>query len=283
MMGRDAPEARMRIFDELPARIGRTQKPAPRRDGPEASPARPNAAPHLRNLDQSTMLELQRTAGNAAVTSLLAGDRGATGERRAPRRQEVGAPKPRIDLGAFAFGRPSMFAALADKSETENEAEEQDQTIDVGTFAERRGGVRIVAEVSGGFNSPDFPDGLKFTQTIETNAPLRGASSPYVDPHPKDDAKPFYWTDAQQQKYPTTFKDHPWRYPPTGSAAKFWQGTLALNGVDEASRTVTGLDYITYGFILDAAGNVKLNFPANVDGEHHRQTLAGEWTGWTFD
>ena len=173
---------------------------------------------------------------------------------------------------------------MPDKSEVENEAEEQDQSIDVGTFAARTGGVRIVGEIGGGYRArTDFPDGLKFTQTIETNAPLRAASSPYVDPHPNDDTKPFYWTDAQQKKYPTTFKDHPWRYPPTGSAAKYWQATLALNGVDEASKTVTGFDYITYGFMIDAAGDVKMNYPANLDGENHRQTLANEFSGWTFD
>ena len=32
-----------------------------------------------------------------------------------------------------------------------------------------------------------------------------------------------------------------------------------------------------------AAGNIKLNYPANVDGENHRQTLAEEFSGWTFD
>ena len=271
----------MHIFDELPARIARTQKPAPRNGGPAPVAARPNEPPNVQALDESATLDLQRTAGNAAVSALLAG---TGGRGPSSRKQEVGAPQPRIDLSAFAFGRPSqLVAAVTDKSETENEAEEQDQTIDVGTFAERRGGVRIVAEISGGIDTPDFPDGLKFTQTIQTNAPLRGAAPPYVDPHPNDDAKPFYWTDAQQQRYPTTFKDHPWRYPPTGSAAKFWQGTLALNGVDEANRTVTGLDYVTYGFILDPAGTVKLNYPANVDGEHHRDILAGQFSGWTFD
>lgn len=269
----------MRIFDDLPARIARAQKPAPDRRG--IVPGRPNEPPDAQRLDESAILSLQRSAGNAAVSALLAAGRGRA---RKPPKVEVGAPGPRIDLGAFAFGRPSQtFAVVPDKSEIESEAEEQDQTIDVGTFTERRGGVRIIAEVGGGYDSTEFPDGFKFTQTIETNAPLRGAASPYVDPHPNDDAKPFYWTDAQQQKYPTTFKDHPWRYPPTGSAAKYWQATLALNGVDEAGKTVTGFDYITYGFILDAAGNVKLNYPANVDGENHRQALANAFSGWTFD
>ena len=78
-------------------------------------------------------------------------------------------------------------------------------------------------------------------------------------------------------------RDYPKRNPPTGSAMKYWQATLALNGIDEAGKTVTGFDYLTYGFIMDAAGNIKLNYPANVDGENHRQTLAEEFSGWTFD
>jgi hypothetical protein len=269
----------VRTYDEQLIRTTRQQRPAAdRRDGRAAEPARPNEPPAVQSLDESAVLNLQRFAGNAAVASLLS-TQAPTG-----RKEEVGAPQPHFDLGAFAPERsPGAFAGMPDKSETEIESEETDQNIDVGTFAARRGGVRIVGEVSGGFSSADFPDGLKFTQTIETNAPLRGATSPYVDPHPNDDSKPFYWTDVQQRRYPTTFKDHPWRYPPTGSAAKYWQATLALNGVDEANKTVTGFDYITYGFILDAAGDVKMNYPANVDGENHRQTLANEWSGWTFN
>jgi len=111
---------------------------------------------------------------------------------------------------------------------------------------------------------------------------LHGADAPYVDPHPNDDMKPFYWTDVEQRMYPTTFKDHPSRNPPTGTAVTYWQATLALNGVDEASKSVTGFDYVTYGFLIDAAGNVKLNYPQQVDGENHRQTLKNEWSSWTF-
>jgi hypothetical protein len=51
-------------------------------------------------------------------------------------------------------------------------------------------------------------------------------------------------------------------------------------GVNESSRTMTGFDYITYGFVMDAAGNVKLSFPQSIDGENHRQTLKNEWSSW---
>jgi len=267
----------MHAYDDLFAR-----SPARRPPAGDRSPAlaRPNAPFGQGPLDPATVLNLQRLAGNSAVTELLAGgDRGPV----APRDEEVGAPQPRLSLGSFASDSLSRtFGAMPDKSATERE-EESDQSVDVGTFVARQRGLKIVAEISGGFDSADYPDGFKFTQTIDTNAPLHGANAPYVDPHPNDDMKPFYWTDVEQRMYPTTFKDHPSRNPPSGTQVTYWQATLALNGVDEASKTVTGFDYLTYGFIMDAAGNVKLNYPQNTDGTNHRQTLQNEWSSWTFN
>jgi hypothetical protein len=292
MDGQHRPEAAMRIHDEQIARNARLRPPVPASQAERAADnRRPNAPPNVQALDESAVLDLQRFAGNAAVTELLA-DGAARSGPPAAKDEEVGAPRPHFDLGGFAgfdprraLGAASFgtmpFGAMPDKSPTETE-QEQDQSVDVGTFAAQARGLKIIAEASGVFESTDFPDGFKFTQTIETNAPLHGAVSPYVDPHPNDDTKPFYWTDAEQRKYPTTFRDHPSRNPPMSSAVTYWQATLALNGVDEANKTVTGFDYLTYGFIMDAAGNVKLNFPANVDGANHRQTLMNEWSGWTF-
>lgn len=267
----------MRIYDDQLAR-----NPGRRPGSGDRAPglARPNAPVDSGPLDEATVLNLQRLAGNSAVTELLAD--GGKPKRTQPT-EEVGAPQPRLALGAFASDTLSRtFGAMPDKSATEKE-EETDQHVDVGTFTPLNRGLKIVAEISGGFNSADFPDGLKFTQTIDTNAPLHGANAPYVDPHPNDDMKPFYWTDVEERMYPTTFKDHPSRNPPTGSQVTYWQATLALNGVDEAKKTVTGFDYITYGFIMDAAGNVKLSYPQNTDGENHRQALKNEWSSWTFD
>jgi hypothetical protein len=273
----------MRTYDDQLARDARRRTQPAARQSDLARLARPNEPPTVQALDESAVLDLQRFAGNAAVTQLLAD--GAS-RPRSTKADEVGAPQPRFDLGAFnpfsPFGMSQTFGRAPDKSPYETE-QEQDQGFDVGTFAPRAKGLKIIAEASGVFESTDYPDGFKFTQTIETNAPLHGATSPYVDPHPNDDRKPFYWTDAEQTLYPTTFKDHPSRNPPTGTAVTYWQATLALNGVDEASKTVTGFDYMTYGFTMDAAGTVKLNFPANIDGTNHRQTMTNEWSGWTFN
>ena len=121
----------MRTYDEQLARTNRQPRPAAdRRDGRAAEPARPNEPPTVQALDESAILDLQRFAGNTAVAGLL------STQRPTGRKEEVGAPQPRFDLGAFAPERPSQaFAGMPDKSETEVETEEQDQSIDVGTFA----------------------------------------------------------------------------------------------------------------------------------------------------
>ena len=38
---------------------------------------------------------------------------------------------------------------------------------------------------------------LNYIQIINTNVPLGGATSPYIDPQPNDDNLPFYWTKAE--------------------------------------------------------------------------------------
>ncbi|HEX5014486.1 MAG TPA: hypothetical protein VFV72_10045 [Candidatus Limnocylindrales bacterium] len=275
----------MRTFDERLLGGARTQRQFGARV--DAGSARSNEPPAADHLDESVVLNLQRLAGNAAVTSLLSGERAASSAT--PRPSEVGAPMPRLDVGAFGTDGRSILGAVGgqpDKSPEEKEGEfdqaPKDVKTDVGTFAQTNRGVRIVAEINGGFSSDEFPDGLKFTQVIETNKPLNGASSPYTDPHPNDDEKPFYWTDPEQERFPTTFKDHPKRNPPTGGEVTYWQATLALNGVNEETKSVVGFDYITYGFMVDAAGGIRLSYPQHVDGETHRQALSAEFSSWTF-
>lgn len=223
-----------------------------------------NAPPAAQRLDAASVLSLQRLAGNRAVTDLLA---------------SLGIA-PRLQVSSFGR-RPATRGGFPDKS-IDPSSERQDQSVDTSTFVATATGVKIVAEASGVTESAEFPDGFKFTQVIETNDPLHGATSPYVDPHPNDDTKPFYWTDAEQTKYPTTFRDAPSRTAPTGTAATWWQATLGLNGVNEGAKTVTGYDYLTYGFTLDSAGRVTISGPASVDGTNHRSQLAAEFSGWTF-
>lgn len=160
-------------------------------------------------------------------------------------------------------------------------SEMQDQNASVTTFAATANGVRIEVEATGVYTSATYPDGFKWTQTIDTNVPKGGTSSPYVDPRPNDDTKPFYYTDAEQVAYPTTFRDSPSR-PAPASGATTWEAILGLNGVDESTKTVTGFDYLTYGFSIDSTGSVTLRAPSAGAGANHRSTLSSEFPAWTF-
>ncbi|WDE02558.1 hypothetical protein [Thalassomonas actiniarum] len=142
-------------------------------------------------------------------------------------------------------------------------------------------GLSIEVEGENLFSSTDYPGGFRWTQTIDTNAPLGGTSTPYVDPRPNDDSKPFYWTDAEHASSPSTFKDKPWR-PVPGSGTTWWTATLALNGVDDAKKKVTAFDAISYGFTLDSAGTVTLVQPTSVTLTSHQSVLSSEFSSWTF-
>jgi hypothetical protein len=137
------------------------------------------------------------------------------------------------------------------------------------------------AEANGVFSSPEYADGFKWTQTITTNVPLGGATSPYVDPHPNDDAKPFYWTDAEQNAHPTTFTDHPGR-PAPASGVTDWAAVLCLNGVNESTKTCTAVDCIGYGFSRTPPGTVTQHGGSSVSSAAHRSVLASEFGDWTF-
>jgi hypothetical protein len=195
-----------------------------------------------------------------------------------PERQE---PLPRIRVREFATaGRPPVAQSTPDKS-TEEESELQDQSASVSTYVTTASGVRVVVDAVGVTPSPAFPDGYKWTQTIDTNVPLGGTTSPYVDPRPNDDTKPFYWTDAEHAASPTQFRDAPSRPAPAAGTA-WWNGTLCLNGVDEARKRGTTVDCITYGFTRDASGAVTRNSVGSSSGGTHRSTLASEFPDWSF-
>ncbi len=167
-----------------------------------------------------------------------------------------------------------------DKS-TSGSAQDQDQTASLTTLAATASGVHVEVEGQGLYSSTDYPDSFKWTQTIATNNPLHGATSPYVDPHPNDDTKPFYWTDAETAAHPTTFIDFPNRSAPaTGTTT--WDATLALNGVNEATKTVKSFNSLTYGFDINSAGTVNVHAAKSVGTAAHRATLASEFPSWTF-
>lgn len=208
---------------------------------------------------------LQRQLGNGYVQSLAqpASDK------------ETVTPRLRVK----SFGVADRFEQ--DKS-TGAFQDEQDQSASVTSYTTTARGVGMQVEAVGVYSSSDYPDGFRWTQTIDTNVPLGGTTSPYVDPRPNDDTKPFYWTDAEYAARPTTFRDFPSRNPPaTGTTT--WQAILSLNGVN--GTDVTRFDSLTYGFSIDSTGTVTpsgLASPGSGLIATHQSTLASEFPGWTF-
>jgi hypothetical protein len=198
--------------------------------------------------------------------------------------------RPRIAVNRFVAGsqasaglaprRPGR-AAMPDKS-TGELAEAQDRSAWTTTFEKTAAGVHMEASAFAVYKTADYPDGFKWTQTIDTNVPLGGASSPYVDPRPNDDAKPFYWTDAEHAAHPKTFIDFPSRPVPAAGATTNWDATLCINGVNEATKTVTAFDALTYGFSRDSTGAVTTRAPRSVGSVVHQSILSAEFPDWTF-
>jgi hypothetical protein len=121
----------------------------------------------------------------------------------------------------------------------------------------------------------------RFAQTIDTNVPLGGSTSPYVDPRPNDDDKPFYWTDAEHRTYGSKFKDAPSRNPPSSGTTR-WDATLSVTHV--VGKDVTILESLKYGFSLDSAGAVTPRAPAVTSSvTTHISTLSSEFPDWTFE
>lgn len=188
------------------------------------------------------------------------------------------ASRPRIDLGAISF-RSFSAAALRDGSPDDEEAMQEDQDALVPSVFEpgkNKRGVHI--RVTGGnpAGTPDFPNGIRWVQTIDTNAPLFGQSPPYVDFIPPKDDKPFYFSDAQEN---ATFSDNPTRK----ANGVRWDATLSLVGV--RGRTITRLDSVNYGFDIDASGTLSLHRPSTTGVASlviHGDTLRSEYPNWVF-
>ncbi|WP_281557919.1 hypothetical protein [Thalassomonas sp. RHCl1] len=206
------------------------------------------------------------------------------GEKNVARHRTRGVKEPaKAGSMAQSFGGPMLTSA--DKIGRE-EPDGQDQNTSVTSMTKftkspTQKGLSIEVEGENLFSSTDYPGGFRWTQTIDTNAPLGGTSTPYVDPRPNDDSKPFYWTDAEHASSPSTFTDKPWR-PVPASGTTWWTATLALNGVDDAKKKVTAFDAISYGFKLDSAGTVTLVQPTSVTLTSHQSVLSSEFSSWTF-
>ncbi len=167
--------------------------------------------------------------------------------------------------------------ARADGS-LEDLSEDQDSLMP-SLFERKRRGVHI--RVNGGQpgGTSQYPDGVRWVQTIDTNAPLFGQSPPYVDFVPPKDDKPFYFSDAMETSQGGTFSDSPSRS--TNNVR--WDATLSLVGV--AGHVVTRIDSVNYGFALDASGTLSVHGPSSTGtGSVVTQgdTLRSEYPNWAF-
>jgi hypothetical protein len=184
------------------------------------------------------------------------------------------------DFGLESAGSGRTHAGrLPDKSTSESTGE-QDQTASLTSFAATARGVSIEVDGLNLYSSDEYPDGFRWTQTIDTNVPLGGSTSPYVDPRPNDDTKPFYWTDAEELANVGHFSDSPSRNAPATGTTN-WDAILGLNGVN--GTTVTLFDSLAYGFSIDSSGTVTTRAPTTpVSTAVHTSTLASEFPAWTF-
>jgi hypothetical protein len=202
-----------------------------------------------------------------------------------PQSRRSTALRPRIDRGAIRFHRlPSDEAGGvvpgADGSPDDLEDLEDDQdALTPSVFERRPNGRGVHIRVPGGTpgGTADHPDGVRWIQTINTNAPLHGLSPPYGDfIPPADDGKPFYFTDAREN---ATFSDNPSR----SRNSVWWDATLSLVGV--AGRNITRLDSVNYGFDLDASGTLTLHGPSTTgvaDIVIQGDTLRSTYPDWVF-
>jgi hypothetical protein len=174
-------------------------------------------------------------------------------------------------------------AARWDGSPDGDEAEfELDQDALTPDVFERRPGargphIRVSGGVPGG--TRQYPDGIRWVQTIDTNAPIRGGRPPYVDYTGARDDKPFYFNDADEGTSGGTFSDNPSR----SANGVRWDATLSLVGV--RGSEVTRIDSLKYGFDISSAGAVMIRGTSDIgpgDLVIHGDTLRSEYPEWRF-
>lgn len=119
------------------------------------------------------------------------------------------------------------------------------------------GGATIQASYSQA-NAVAAGHSLNWVQVINTNVPLNGATSPYIDPVPNDDNLPFYWTTPEQATHGTNktvgFSDFSRRDPATLATTNpiTWNASLYAAEYD-GNKTVTIHDGISWGWTMKPA------------------------------
>lgn len=114
------------------------------------------------------------------------------------------------------------------------------------------------------YNGAGAPTNLWWLQIIDTDAPLGGTTSPYVDPRPNDDNLPFYFT---QNEVTNGF---PWQTA-TGQAPAFTNPA--------ASRTILNPDANTDLVFLDFSKRLFTSAPVDWDAYLYLVTWDGAFGG----
>ena len=133
-------------------------------------------------------------------------------------------------------------------------------SYDAGWRSGGRGGAKINATYSQA-NAIAAGRSLQWVQIITTNVPLNGATSPYIDPFPNDDALPFYWnaTAGDQARAAATnksvkFDDFSTRFQSTLATTNpiTWDAKLYQAEYDGAT-SVTVRTGVTWGWTMKPA------------------------------
>ena len=198
-------------------------------------------------------------------------------------RQSGGFPaasRLQIDLSAIQF-QPVAAARAQSTQQADGSLEDlypDQDSLTPSVFERKPSGRGIHIRVPGGHPGPtaDYKGGIRWMQTIRTNKPLFGQTSPYVDFIPPKDDKPFYFSDAGET---STFSDNPSR----SANGVEWDATLSLVGVN--NKAITRIDSVNYGFDINASGTLTAHQPSKTgvsDLVVHGDTLRSEYSDWVF-
>jgi len=190
---------------------------------------------------------------------------------------------PRLDLSAVTL-QPLKAERTRDAMQGDGslqESNEDQDSLRPSVFEQTRNRRGVHVRVLGGHPGPirEYPDGIRWVQTIDTNKPLFGQTPPYVDFVPPKDDKPFYFSDAMEASQGGTFSDSPTRR----ANDVRWDATLSLVGV--SGRSVTRIDSMNYGFAIDPAGALTVHGPSATGAASvvvQGDTLRSEYPDWIF-
>ncbi|MBX6315011.1 MAG: PEP-CTERM sorting domain-containing protein [Isosphaeraceae bacterium] len=124
------------------------------------------------------------------------------------------------------------------------------------------GGARISATYTRAGTDPAISNPT-FIQMVDTNDPLGGTTSPYIDPRPNDDTLPFYWTTGEMAQTTNAgagtiqFTDFSKRSPLANPDYMpgwdtYWRGELMLaSWAGGTSKDVTIYDGFVWDWYID--------------------------------